>query len=81
MQQCIKFVLFWSDTLDVSDGLYDHRQEFKTSHTATKRYCCLLASRQQYLFDICLLLYVQSCSRDDGRKELSKLQNKINLIH
>jgi len=29
---------------------------------------CLLASRQQYLFDICLLLYVQSWTPDDGRK-------------
>ena len=42
-----------------------HHQEFKTVHTATgicQAYTavCLLASRQQYLFDICLLLYVQS---------------------
>ena len=42
------------------------------------RYCCLLvsgytlASRQQYLFDICLLLYVQSWNADDGRKDRPK---------
>ena len=56
MYQCIKFILFLNDTLHVSDGLSVHDQEFKTVHTATG----LLASRQQYLFDKCLLLYVQS---------------------
>jgi len=35
--------------------------------------CCLLASeQQQYLFDICLLLYVQSWITDDGRKDRPK---------
>ena len=54
-----------SNTLHVSDGLSVQHQEFKTVHTATG-ICqtdtadCLLASRQQHLFDICLLLYVQS---------------------
>ena len=33
---------------------------------------CLLASRQQYLFDKCLLLYVQSWTADDGRKDRPK---------
>ena len=33
---------------------------------------CLLASRQQYLFDICLLQYVQSLTPDDGRKDRPK---------
>jgi len=64
MHQCIKFILFWNDTLHVSDGLSVHHQEFKTVHTAigicqTDTAVCLLARRQQYLFDICLLLYVQ----------------------
>ena len=31
-----------------------------------------LAGRQQYLFDICLLLYVQSWTADDGRKDRPK---------
>ena len=31
-----------------------------------------LASRQQYLFDICLFLYVQSSTADDGRKDRPK---------
>ena len=44
----------------------------------SNRFCCLLASgyplagREQYLFDKCLLLYVQSWSRDDGRKDSPK---------
>ena len=64
MHQSIKFILFWNDTLHVTDGLSVHHQEFKTVHTATgicqrDTVVCLLESRQQYLFDICLLLYVQ----------------------
>jgi len=52
MHQCIKFILFWIDTLQVSDGLSVHHQEFKTVHTATgicqtDTAVCLLASRQQ----------------------------------
>jgi len=35
LHQCIKFILFWNDTLHVSDGLSVHRQEFETVHTAT----------------------------------------------
>ena len=65
MHHCIKFILFWNDTLHVSDGLSVHHPEFKTVHTATgicqrDTSVFLLASRQQYLFDKCLLLYVQS---------------------
>jgi len=69
MQQCIKFILFWNDTLHVSDGLFVHHQEFKTVHTATgicqtDTAVCLLAS---------LLLYVQSWTPDDGwRKDRPK---------
>ena len=66
MHQCIKFILFWNDNVHVSDGLSVHHQEFKTVHTVTgicrtdTVVCLLAASRQQYLFDIRLLLYVQS---------------------
>jgi hypothetical protein len=35
MHQCIKFILFWNDTLHVSDGLFVHHQEFRIVHTAT----------------------------------------------
>ena len=45
MHQCIKFILFWNDTLHVLDSLSVNHQEFQTVHTAT---------------GICLLLYVQS---------------------
>ena len=49
MHQCIKFILFWNDTLHVSDGLSVHHQDFKTVHTAigicqTDTAVCLLAS-------------------------------------
>jgi hypothetical protein len=53
MHQYIKFILFWNDTLHVSDGLSVHHQEFKTVHTATgicqtDTAVCLLAGRQQF---------------------------------
>ena len=35
MRQGIKFILFWNDTLHVSDGASVHHQKFKTVHTAT----------------------------------------------
>ena len=76
MHQCIKFILFWNDTLHVSDGLSVHHQQFKTIRTVTGLLagtrCSIsypLASSQQYLFDIRLLLYVQSLAADDGRKD------------
>ena len=54
MHRCIKCILFWKDTLHVSDGLSVHHQDFKTVHTATgicqtDSAVCLLASRQQNL--------------------------------
>jgi hypothetical protein len=65
MQQLLKFILFWGNTLHVSDGLSVHHQEFKTVQTATgisqtDTAVCLLAGRKHYLFDIHLLLYAQS---------------------
>jgi len=67
MHQCIQFILFWNGTVHVSEGLCIRHQEFETVQTDTA--VCLLASRQQYLFDKCLLLYVQSQNPDDGRKD------------
>ena len=65
--RCINIsnLFYWSNSLHVSNGLSTHHQEFKTVHTATgicqtDTAVCLLASRQQYLFDKCLLPYVQS---------------------
>jgi hypothetical protein len=54
MHQCIRFILFWNETLHVSDGLSVHHQEFKTVHTATgvcqtDTAVCLLGSREQYM--------------------------------
>jgi hypothetical protein len=72
MHQLLKFILFWNNTLHVSDGLSVHHREFKTVRTATCIFqpgnaACLLASRQQYLF-----LYVQSWTPDAGRKDHPK---------
>ena len=82
-------------TLHVSDGLSIHHQEFKTVRTAigvcqTDTAVCLLASQQQYLFDKCLLLYVQSWTADDGRKgrpkhvecysKWNKIETSVHLV-
>ena len=81
MHQCIKFILFWNDTLHVSDSLSFHHQEFKTVHTATDkcqtdRAVCLLAgvpaSKQTAVSDVSLLQYVQSWTPDDERKDCPK---------
>jgi len=80
MHQCLKFILSAVTNLNVSDGSSVHRQDLKTVHTATG--ICLLAgtssssfplaSSRQYLFDKCLLLYVESLTPDDGRKNRPK---------
>jgi hypothetical protein len=59
MHQCIKFILFWNETLHVSDGHFVHHQEFKAVYTAkgicqTDTSVCSLESREQYLFDSCM---------------------------
>jgi len=69
MHHCMKFILFWNDTVHVSDGLSVHHQQLKTVHTTTgmcqtdTAVCLLvgtrwnwypLASRQQYLFGCCM---------------------------
>jgi len=54
-------ISFIGVTLCVSDGLSVHHQEFKTVRTATG--ICQTDTAdcsRQYLFDICLLQYVQS---------------------
>ena len=66
MHQCIKFILFWNDTLHVSDSLSVHHQQFKTVHTATgicqtdTAVCLLTGTRWSYELwmyerQICLL--------------------------
>jgi len=65
MHQFFEFILFCSSTLHVSEGLSVHHQESKTVHTAsgirqTDSAHCLLACNYQNLFDIYLMLYVQS---------------------
>jgi len=73
MQQILKFILRRSfrPSSGVQDCTYSNRYMLN-------RHCCLLASgyqlasRQQYLFDKWLLLYVQSWTPDDGRKDSPK---------
>jgi hypothetical protein len=65
MHQFLKSILFFRGTVHVSDGLSIHYQEAKIVHTAsgvcqTDSADCLLASSQQNLFDIHLMLYVHS---------------------
>ena len=78
MHQFLKFILFWNNTLHVSDGLSIHHQEFKTVHTATgicqtdnvaHLLAFPLASRQHYLFDIytCCCMYSLELLMMDGK--------------
>ena len=34
MHQCVDFILFWNDTLHVSEGISAYHLEFKNVHTA-----------------------------------------------
>jgi len=68
------------DTLHVSDGLSVHHQ-FKTVHTATDichtdTAVCLLASRQQYLFDCCCM-YSLELLMMDGKTETCRVSFQI----
>jgi len=83
---CIKLVKYWDkDTVHVSDGLCVHHREFKTVYTATG--ICLtdislcfpwssisypLEGRQHCLCEKFLLLYVQSWTPGDERKDRPK---------
>jgi len=76
MHQFLKFILFWNNTLHVSDGLsVHHHQEFKTVRTATgicqtDTVACLQAGNS-----ICLT-YACCCMSwtpdDDGQKDCWK---------
>jgi len=71
MHKCIKFILFWNDTLHVSDGLSVQHQQFKTVHTATgicqtDTAVCLLAGTR---WNSSWQADVESWTADDGRKD------------
>ena len=77
MHQCIKFILFWNDTLHVSCGLSIHHQEFKTVHTATgicqpNTAVCLLAGTHKqadssiWLTNACCCMYSLKLLMMDG---------------
>ena len=73
----VSILFYFGITVHVSDGLSVHHQEFRTLHTATgicqtDTALCLLASRQQYLFDIRLLQHVKPWTPDDVRKDRPK---------
>jgi len=67
-------LFYWTNTLHVSDGLSVHYQEFQdcmySKRHLSNRYCCLLASKQTAVS--VWLLYVQSLTPDDGRKDRPK---------
>jgi len=78
MHQCIKFILFWNDTLHVSDGLSIHHKEFETVHTATG--ICQIGTAVWLLVGT---LFVQYQTPDDGWKDRLKhveCHSKIKLI-
>jgi hypothetical protein len=85
IHQCIKFILLWNDTLHVSDGFSVHHQQFKTVHTSTgicqtDTAVCLLVGTCKQANSSIWLLYVQSWTADDGRKDRPKhveLHSKI----
>ena len=72
MHQCIKFILFWNDTLHVSDGLSVHHQQFKTVHTATgicqtdTAVCVLASSSNVCLTYACCSMYSLELLMMDG---------------
>ena len=91
MHQYLKFILFWSNTLHVSDGLSVHHHEFKTVHTATgicqtDTAVCLLAFPIHSSISLtyaCCCMYSFELLTMDGktvRNMYSAFQNKINLI-
>ena len=79
MHQCLRFILLeWHSTCF---GRWSFRPSSGVKYCAyrnrhmSNRYCRLLANdpaSKQYLFDICLLQYVQSLTPDDGRKDRPK---------
>ena len=78
MRQCVKFILlgvslymFRTVFLSIirSSRLYIQQQGICQTDTAV---CLLAGSRQQYLTDKCLLLYVQFLTPDDGQKDRPK---------
>jgi len=83
MHQRIKFILYRSDTLHVSDVLSIRRHEFKTVDTATgichtDTAVCLLARRQQCLFYSCTYsLELLMMDRKTVRKHV-ECHSKIN---
>jgi len=62
MHHCIKFILFWNDTLHVSDGLSVHHLHFKAVHTATgicqidTAVCLLACTRWNSMYSLELLM-------------------------
>jgi hypothetical protein len=82
MHQFLRFTLFLKQHSTCFGQSFVHHQEFKTVHAATvirqtATSACLL------LFDIYLLMHIQSWTPDDGRKDHPKhvqcSKNKVNL--
>ena len=65
MHNISDFILFWNNTLHVSDGLSVHHQGSKTVHTASG--ICHTAQNRYGM-----MLHVQSQIPDDGRSDRPK---------
>jgi len=71
MHQCIKFILFWNNTLHVSDGLSIHHQQLQDS-TYSKRHLPLA---------VCTVLNSWWWTERPPETCRVSFQNKIYLIH
>jgi len=84
MPSILNLFYFGNNTLHVSDGLSVHHQESETVHTASGICYTGPVKQPQDLYNIYLMLYVQSQTPDDGRKDHPKhveccYQNKTYL--
>ena len=87
MHKCIKFILFWNDTLHVSDCLSVHHQQFKTVQTTKQIYhtdtavCLLVLFNSSCLVAVCTVLNCWWRTERPSETCRMSLQNKLNLIH
>ena len=79
MHQCFKFILFWNDTVHVSDGLSVRHQHFKSVHTATKQIlltACWQAHSSICVTNACCCMYSLELLMMDGKI----IQNMYSVI-
>ena len=80
MHRCTNFILFWNDTLHVSDGLSVHHQEFLQFHLVPDSEMTAV-SVWQMLVAVCAVLNSWRWTERPSETCRGSFQNKINLIH